>query len=58
MNNRRWAVLSTVILIVAAIFIYQYYQSEYTSEATAEKVLNQDGYTVTLRSEHIPVEIL
>ncbi|MGO4530388.1 hypothetical protein AB4Z30_15000 [Paenibacillus sp. 2TAF8] len=57
MNNRSRALLSTVIVIVAAIFIYQYYKSEYTSEAIAEKVLNQDGYTVTLRSEHIPVEI-
>lgn len=57
MNNRRWVLLSTVILIIAAIFIYQYYKSDSPSEAITEKVLNQDGYTVTLRSEHIPVEI-
>lgn len=57
MNNRRWVVLSTVILIAAAVFIYRYYLSNSTSEAITEKVLNQDGYTVTLRSEHIPVKI-
>ncbi|WP_390583356.1 hypothetical protein [Paenibacillus illinoisensis] len=57
MNQKRWTILLFAVLILAVIFIYQYYTSNYTNEGIADKVLNQDGYTVTLRSEHIPVEI-
>ncbi len=57
MNQKRWTILLFAVLILAVIFIYQYYMSNYTNEGIADKVLNQDGYTVTLKSEHIPVEI-
>ncbi|KOP67253.1 hypothetical protein AMS62_19865 [Bacillus sp. FJAT-18019] len=46
-----------VILIITLIFVYRYYTSNYTNEGIINNIIDRDGYSLTLESEQIPLEI-
>ncbi|MEK5057990.1 hypothetical protein BK126_06845 [Paenibacillus sp. FSL H7-0326] len=56
MNKRRNVILVCCAIIIF-IFIYNYYNLNYTNESITSNVINQDGYSLTLQVEQIPIEI-
>lgn len=57
MNKRKFIILSSVILLVTIILFYRYYTINFTNEGIANKVIDRDGYSLSLETEQIPLEI-
>lgn len=57
MKKRNIVVLLSVSFILIFLFIYKYYTLNYTNEGITNKVLNQDGYALTLRTPEMPIQI-
>lgn len=46
-----------VISIIALLFVYKYYTSNYTNEGIINNVIDKDGYSLSLETEQSPLEM-
>ncbi|GIO91063.1 hypothetical protein [Paenibacillus lactis] len=57
MTKRKNIVLVLLILSVIVILIYRSYTINFTNEGIINKVIDRDGYSLSLETKQIPVEI-
>lgn len=50
-------ILLIVTSIIVFIFVYKYYTSNYSNEGIINKVIDIDGYSLSLESKQIPLEV-
>ncbi|CAM3859858.1 hypothetical protein PALA111701_29255 [Paenibacillus lactis] len=58
MTKRKNIVLVLLILSVIVILIYRSYTINFTNEGIINKVIDRDGYSLSLETKQIPVELL
>lgn len=57
MTKPKRIVLFCLTSIVVLIFAYKYYGSNYTNEGILNNVIDKDGYSLSLETEEIPLEL-